>query len=85
VPDRDQDDTARRRKPGGKPSRFAAWRLGGLAAERRRLRLLRLAMLGLSAGGVVFCLLLWAAGHGTLALRVLAGVVVLVTGILLVM
>jgi hypothetical protein len=82
--DRDQDEAARRRKPGRKPSRIAAWRLDRRAAERRRLHLVRLVLLGLSAGGVLLCIVLWAAGDGALALRVLAGLVVLVTGILLV-
>jgi len=85
VPDPDQDDVARRRKRGGKIARAAAWREDGRAAERRRLLTLRLVLLGLSAGGVLLCLVLWAAGHGTLGLRVLAGVVVLATSILLVL
>jgi len=83
VPDPDHDDVARRRKPGRKPSRIAAWRQDGQIAERR-LHLLRLVLLGLSAFGVLLCLLLWSAGHGYLGLRVLAGVVVLATCILLV-
>ncbi len=79
MPDQDQDDAAGRRKHGGRMSRIAAWRLEGRVSERR----LRLVLLALSAGGVLLCLLLWSAGHGILALLLLAGIVVLATGILL--
>jgi hypothetical protein len=48
------------------------------------VHLFHILLIGLSAGGVVLCLMLWGAGHAHLALRVLAGAVVLVTGLLLV-
>ncbi len=53
-------------------------------AARWRVQFFHVLLLGLSAGGMLICLLLWAMGHATLALRVLAGAVVLVTGLLLV-
>jgi hypothetical protein len=45
----------------------------------------RAVLIILSVGGVVVCLYLWVNGHGYLALRVLAGDVILATVLLLVM
>ncbi len=49
-----------------------------------RLALLRAILVALSGAGVLAALALWAAGHGTIALRVLAGdVLALVIALLL--
>ena len=48
-----------------------------------RAALLRLVLLALSAAGVLAALALWAAGHGTAALRVLAGDVLALVIVLL--
>jgi hypothetical protein len=59
-------------------------RRDGNGATRWRVRIFQMLMVGLSASGVLLCLILLADGHAHLALRVLTGAVVLVTGLLLV-
>lgn len=49
----------------------------------RRLLLIRLLLLGLSSAGVVGAALLWAAGHGGLGLRVIAGDLLMILFVLL--
>lgn len=90
MPDRDQDGQTRKPKPPeGKPRARA--RIGarvwerGTGAAGPKPRIMRALLIGLSAGGVAISLSLWAAGHGHLALRVLAGDVILATALLLIM
>ncbi len=90
MPDRKQHERAGKQQPPRSrtrgPARIAGRRwdhdtAGTGAADR----IARAALICLTVGGVAICLYLWAAGHGHLALRCLAGDVILATILLLVM
>jgi hypothetical protein len=90
VTDRDQDELTRERTPPPIKARETARMPGrswvrGTEGRGPSPRIGRAILVFLSTGGVAVSLSLWLAGHGHLALRVLAGDVILATGFLLIM
>jgi hypothetical protein len=89
VPERDHDKLARKREL--PQARVRVWPriggrrwVGGTVRKGAPPQIVRAVLIVLSLGGVSVCLWLWSSGHAYLALRVLAGDVILATVLLLV-
>jgi hypothetical protein len=87
VPDRERDELTRKRKSPQarvRPRTGGSRWIGKADGAGKLPEVWRGVLIVLSVGGAICCIWLWCSGHGHLALRVLAGDVILATALLLV-